>query len=229
MTKRLAILVFALLPLSASAQPAPLRIGAGIGTGGIPAITVAGYGSVRYAVKTVSFVAFVRGQADEAATISAMRSAGIEDAVIGPAGSQISLNGAGSATVRGTIRDVSTAKLERIGLAALAYAHAHSGVSIENVNFVPRYDDCAPHEQAARAAAFAEARRKAQAVADLAGVTIEGVLSVSEGGGCPVQFDGPYGNGGAFDLSTLTTSVNVNENVSFSIVQGPPAARRRTL
>jgi hypothetical protein len=221
MKKRLAVLALVLLPLAASAQqPVPLRV------------PLAGPGTVRFPVKTISFIAYVRGPADEAGALAAMRAAGIDDAVIGPVGSNISLsgqNGSGATSLRGTVRDVTPAKLERIAQAAASYVRSHPGSAVENVNFAPRLDDCIPHEQTARAAALTDARRKAQAVADLAGVTIEGVLSVGESGGCPVSSEPPFGNSGPFDISTLTTTVTVFENVTYSIVQGSPAARRRTL
>lgn len=232
MMKRFAILALVLLPLAASAQ-APVRmpvVGAGSGTTGIAGIAVSGNGSARFAVKTVSFVAYVRGPADEQGALAAMRAAGIDDPVIGPVGSNVSFNGPGNTTVRGTVRDVTAAKLERIGLAAAAYVRAHPGVFVDNVNFAPRLEDCAAHEEIARKAALAEARRKAQAIADLTGVTIEGVLSVSEGGGCPAPpTEGQIGSGGPFDVSTLSTTISVYENVTFSIVQGGNSVRRRTL
>jgi uncharacterized protein YggE len=230
MTKRFAILALALLPLAASAQAPPTRLPpASAGTTGTAGIAVAGTGTVRFTVKTVSFVAYVRGPADEAGALAAMRAAGIDDPVIGPVGSNVSFNGPGVTSVRGTVRDVTPAKLERIGQAAASYMRAHPGSAVDNVNFIPRLDDCNVHEEAARKAALAEARRKAQAIADLAGVTIEGVLSVAENGGCPGPSDGPFVNGGPFDISTLSTTISVYENVTFSIVQGGNNVRRRTL
>lgn len=229
MKTRLAVLCLTLLPLAASAQ-APLRIPNGAaGAAGVPGISVGGYGQARFPVKTLGFVAYVRGPADEAGALAAMRAAGIDDPVIGPPGSQISMNGPGPTMLRGTIRDVTAAKLERIGKAAVSYVLAHPGSTVDNVNFIPRYDDCAAHEQTARAAAVADARRKAQAVAELAGVTIEGVVAVNESGGCPSASDAPFGPGGPVDMSTLTTTISVYENVTFGIVQGGNSVRRRTL
>ena len=229
MKTRLAVLALALLPLAASAQ-VPMRIPQS-GSGAAPSggITVAGHGSARFAVKTLTFIAYVRGPADEAGALAAMRSAGIDDAVVGPPGAQISMSSSGPTILRGTIRDVTVAKLERIGQAAANYVRAHPGAAVDNVNFSPRYDDCAGHEQTARAAAVADARRKAQAVAELAGVTIEGVAAVNENGGCPVQSESQYGPSGPFDVATLMATISVYENVTFSIVQGSPSTRRRTL
>lgn len=230
MKKRFAILALALLPLAASAQAPPTRMPpAGSSAAATAGIAVAGTGTARFTVKTVSFVAFVRGPADEAGALAAMRAAGIEDPVIGPVGGNVSFNGPGVTSVRGTIRDVTAAKLERIAQAAASYMRAHPGSTVDNVNFIPRLDDCIAHEETARKAALAEARRKAQAIAELAGVTIEGVLSVAENGGCPGPSDSPFINGGPFDISTLSTTISVYENVTFSIVQGGNSVRRRTL
>ena len=187
----------------------------------------------RFPVKTVTFVAYARGNADEAAVLAAMRAAGIDDPVIGPPGSQIG-NG-GQMMVRGTIHDVSRAKLDRISRAAMAYMVAHPGATVDNVNFAAAADDCAQYEQTARAAAFADARRRAQAIAALADVTLEGVAAVSEIGGCPLPVESavqPYTQGAVpFDLGTLTATISVTESITFAITPAPaPApARRRTL
>jgi uncharacterized protein DUF541 len=227
MKKRLAVLLLALLPIAASAQTVTSRSFAGGGPGGVPGIAVAGHGSVRFTVKTIAFLANARGPADDAAVLAAMRAAGVDDPVVGPSGPQLSANN--QTTLRGTIRDVTSAKIERIARAAADYVRAHQGVSIDNVNFFPRGDDCAGHEEAARSAAMADARRKAQAIAALAGVSLEGVVAVAENGGCPTGPEPPFGGGQPFDLATLTATVTVSENVTFAIVQGPASTRRRTL
>lgn len=229
MLKRVAVLAFALLPLAASAQTAvpPQR---GVSGAGTPGIVVQGRGAVRYAVKTVTFAAQVRGYADEAAALAAMRAAGIDDAVIGPPGSQIS-NGTQS-MLRGTVRDVTRAKLERIALAGADFMRTHPGITMDGVNVFPATEGCSVHEQAAREAAFADARRKAQAIAALAGLTLDGIAAVNEVGGCPNAGDPPtfgYGPSGPFDLATLTASISVTESITFAVSAEPPAARRRTL
>ena len=228
MLKRCAVFVLTLLPLAASAQPLPLvRPGAS----GPQGISVQGRGTVRFPVKNVTFFASTRGNADEAAVLGAMRAAGIDDPLIGPVGSQI--NNSGQSMVRGTIRDVTRAKLDRIAHAAVAYVIAHPGTNVDNVNFSATADDCAQYEQAARTAAIADARRKAQAIAALADVALDGIAAVSENGGCPLAGEAtvqPYGQGGLpFDLSTLNASISVNETVTFAITAAPPPARRRTL
>ncbi len=220
MKKRLAVLALVLLPLAASAQVPPMR---SLSPGGI---TVQGYGSVRAAVKTVQLIAQVRGVVDETGALAALRAAGVEDPVIGPNGPRI---GSGTQVlVRGTIRGVTRAKLDHIGEAAVAYMAEHPGTSLDNVAFTARLDDCAPLEQTARAAAFAEARRKADAIAALAGVSIDGVATVTENGGCPATTDSGYGGQGQLDIGALTTTIVVNEYVTFAISPGTPSTRRRT-
>jgi uncharacterized protein YggE len=222
MKKTIALAAFALLPLATSAQvPGPLRA---TPTGGI---TVQGHGVVSYPVKTVQFSAFVRGVADEAGVLAAMRAAGIDDPVVGPAGTQ--LNRGSQPMLRGTIHDVTRAKLERIGAAAAQYIAAHPGAALDGVNVFATAAECSPHEQTARSAALDDARHKADAIATLAGVAIDGVAAVSEGGGCPY---GPEGAPGAFgpgqlDLAKLTASVTVLETVTFSITTVTGPSRRR--
>lgn len=221
MKMRLAVLAIVLLPLAASAQgPVPRLPGA---TG----ISVQGYGSVRIPVRTVQLSAQVRGVVDETSALAALRAAGVEDPVLGPNGPRI-----GSGTqmlVRGTIRGVTRAKLDRIGEAAVAYMAAHPGTSVDNVVFFPRLDDCAPSEQTARVAAFADARRKADALAALAGVSIDGIATVSENGGCPTAQDGGYSSPGQFDIGALTSTIVIYEYVTFAISPGTASTRRRTL
>lgn len=220
MKKRLVVLAIVLLPLAAGAQGAPRFPSAG-------GITVQGSGSVRIPVKTVQLTAQVRGVVDETSALAALRAAGVEDPALGPNGPRI---GTGTQMlVRGTIRGVTRAKLDRIGEAAVAYMAAHPGTSVDNVVFSPRLDDCAPSEQSARAAAFAEARRKADAIAALAGVSIDGVATVNESGGCPTMPDSGFGGPGQFDIGTLTSTMVVNEYVTFAISPGAASTRRRPL
>ena len=222
MKKRLVVLAMVLLPLAASAQgPAIPRFPSAGG------ITVQGSGSSRVPVKTVQLVAQVRGVVDETSALAALRAAGVEDPVLGPSGPRF-----GSATqmlVRGTIRGVTRAKLDRIGEAAVAYMAAHPGTAVDNVVFTPRLDDCAAPEQTARAAAFAEARRKADAIALIAGVSIDGVATVNESGGCPATTDAGYGGPGQLDMGMLTTTIVVYEYITFAISPGTASTRRRTL
>ena len=223
MKKRLAVLAMVLLPLAADAQggPGPRLPGAG-------GITVQGTGSVRIPVKTVQLTAQVRGIVDEANALAALRAAGVEDPAIGPSGPRVG-NGT-QVLVRGTVRGATHVKLDRIGAAATAYVALHPGISIDNVVFSARLDDCAQPEQTARAAALADARRKADAIAALAAVSIDGVASVNESGGCPAAtVDTSYGGQGQFDLGTMTTTIVVYEYVTFAISPGTASTRRRTL
>lgn len=223
MIKRVAILVFALLPVGASAQalPVPVRTGPPAG------ITVVGHGSLRVPVQTLQFTAFTRGDVDDAAVLAALRAAGVVDPSIGPAGASVSSN-AGT-VLRGTITAVTREKLDRIAHAAADFVHQHPGSSVDNVTFAPRLDDCSKPEQAARTAALADARRKAQAIAALSGLSIGGIDAISETGGCPALPDGPpAGPGLPFDLATLTTMIAVYDTVTYAIAP-PNGARRRTL
>ena len=220
MTKRLALLALMLLPVAASAQAPPAVPRAG-------GISVAGSGSVRVAVKTVQLIAQVRGVVDETSALAAMRAAGVEEPSIGPYGARV---GSGTQVlVRGVVRDVTHAKLDRISEAAAAYVTAHPGVTVDTVVFSPRFEDCAASEQTARAAALADARRKADAIAALAGVSIDGVASVNENGGCPAATENPFGGPGQLDLGTLMSTIAVSEYVTYAISPGPPSTRRRAL
>jgi hypothetical protein len=213
MIKRVAILVFALLPVGASAQalPVPVRTGPPAG------ITVVGHGSLRVPVQTLQFTAFTRGDVDDAAVLAALRAAGVVDPSIGPAGASVSSN-AGT-VLRGTITAVTREKLDRIAHAAADFVHQHPGSSVDN----------SKPEQAARTAALADARRKAQAIAALSGLSIGGIDAISETGGCPALPDGPpAGPGLPFDLATLTTMIAVYDTVTYAIAP-PNGARRRTL
>jgi len=196
MKTRLAILAIILLPLAANAQGGPVPRGSGIG-----GISVQGTGSVRIPVKTVQVAAQVRGVIDEPGALAALRAAGVEDPVFGTNGPRIGSNT--QLFVRGAIRAVTRAKLDHIGEAAVAYMAAHTGTTIDNVMFSARLEDCAQPEQTARAAALADARRKADAIAVLAGVSIDGVATVNENGGCPATGESGYGGQGQLDLGAL--------------------------
>ena len=221
MKKVLALLSVLLLPVAASAQVVPRVLGLE------PGITVQGHGTVKVPVKTLAFVAFARGNVEEKAALAAMRAAGILDPSLGPAGSTIG-RGNQSSMLRGTITGVTEEKLEKIGLAAADYARQHSDVTIENISFAPRFDDCAANEDAARAAAFADARRRAQAVASVAGLSLDGVVAVSESGGCPTIPDGPQiqAAGQSLDQGTLTATVTINETVTFGVAAANGARRQ---
>lgn len=227
MLKRIAVLGIVLLPLVASAQvPVPPRNFGGA-LSAATGITVQGHGAVRFPVKDVQFIAQAHGDADDAAVLAALRAAGVENPVIGPTGPQLYANA--STTLRGTVRDATRAKLESLGRAAGAYMLAHPGTRLDNVSFSVPNDACAPHEQGARSAAIADARRKAQALAALTGVTVEGVAAVSEFGGCPGPAENFQGPQGQLDLGTLTSTVVVTENVTFTTAPASGSQPRRPL
>jgi uncharacterized protein YggE len=222
MMKRVAILSLALLPVGASAQGLPQQP--------VPAsgITVQGHGSVRVPVKTLQFVAVTRGNVDEASVLAALRAAGVVDPSMGPLGAQVSANA--PTVLRGTIPVASSEKLEHIVKAAGDYVHEHPGTTVESISFAPQLDDCAAAEQAARTTAFSDARRKGEAIAALAGLSIDGVRAVTETAGCPVPPEGPqFGQSPGFDLGALTTSVSVTDTVTFAVGPAATGARRRTL
>jgi uncharacterized protein YggE len=224
-----------LLPLSAGAQtpqsyPQALpqvvrRPDAGTATG----ITVNGSGRVTIPVTTVRFVAIVRGTPDEAGALAAMRAAGIDDAAIGPPGNQFFFGGPPSdnarTQLRGTVRNVTQAKLIAIGRAAEAYVRAHPGSAVENVQFFGRLDDCAAAEQRARSAAVADARRRADAIASALQLAVDRPVDVSENGGCS---NAGEGNDVPIDIGTLTSNVFISERITYGIAPAD-GARRRTL
>ena len=92
-------------------------------------------------------------------------------------------------------------------------------------------EECAAHEQGARSAALDDARHKADAIAALTGVSIDGVAAVSEAGGCPYGIDPSMGGFGSaqLDLARLTANVTVIETVTFSITTATGPSRRRPL
>ncbi len=221
MMKRFMVLALALLPIGASAQMVPVR------NGPPPGITVMGHGSVRVPVGALQFSAYARGNVDEPAALAAMRAAGVVDPSIGPAGSLVSSNQ--GSLLRGTITGVTRAKLEQVGRAAADFVRQHSGVSIDNVNFTPRLDDCSKFEQTARTAALTDARRKAESIAALAGLSLGAVDAISETAGCPALPDGPpNGPNMPFDMASLTTWISVFDTVTYSVAPAN-GARRRTL
>jgi hypothetical protein len=220
MKKLLGVVALFLLPLAADAQTVQ-RI-----PGPEPGITVQGRGSVKVPVKSLAFSAMARGNIDEAGALAALRAAGVVDPSMGPLGTNFSASNAMS-VLRGTVPVASEAKLEKIGLAAMDYGKQHPGITVENISFAPRFEDCPATEEAARTAAFAEARRRAQAIATLAGLTIEGVTAVSENGGCPVSDGQPFaGPGQGLDLGTLTATIAVNESVTFAVAPANGARRQ---
>ncbi|HEY4440170.1 MAG TPA: SIMPL domain-containing protein [Candidatus Elarobacter sp.] len=227
MKTRIAIAVLVLFPLAAGAQvPVPVRQPV---TGPAAGITVLGRASVRVPVRTVRFLAYARGIADEQDVLSAMRSAGVEDPILGPGGFGNGSNG--QTLVRGTITGASRAKLERIAAAAADYVRAHPGLALDNVQFAPRLDDCATFEETARTQAIADARRRAGAIAAAAGLALGPVTGVNENGGCQPEQDPPFfnGPGAGLDVATLTSALQLTEVVTFAAAPVEQPARRHPL
>jgi uncharacterized protein YggE len=213
----------AALPVPASAQfmPPPARPVAGI--------TVSASGAAKVQVHQVAFVALVRGNADQADVLKMLRGAGVENPSLGVEGAQIYPNA--PTTVRGVVRDVSTAKLDLLGLAAGAYVRAHPGLTIESIRFVPPLIGCEAFEETARQSALAEARRKAAAIAAASGATLGTVRAVAETGGCPAVDDARSGFGPPpawFDVNTLIATVTVYETVTYTLA-GSGGERRHPL
>lgn len=221
-------LTLAALPLAASAQTIvpPMQttvIGPpGSGAERIAGISVSGRAAAQTPVHDVTFLAYARGIVDAETALAALRAAGVENPTIGPPDGMLMTNA--PTLVRGTVRNVSTAKLEALQKAALAFAAAHPGVAVDNVRFFARLDDCARVEEQARSAAFAEARRRAQSIASLAGAALGPVIAVSENGGCSQQDPGSVGM--PINIAALTTSLTMFENVTFAIVPANSGKRR---
>jgi Protein of unknown function (DUF541) len=219
-------LALALVPSVADAQigvPRPVpQMDAPPSQGG--GISVTGSAQQRLAVRELRFIAYAHGPSDERGVLDAMRGAGIVDASVGSP-----LGGFGSgntAVLRGTIREVSKAKLDAIAMAAAAYVRAHPGASIDNAQFFASSADCAKMEDSARIAALGEARRRADAIAAATKLNVGSVIRVAENGGCLPWSDGP--GGPQVDAASLTATLTVTEFVTYAIVQ-PDGSRRRPL
>jgi uncharacterized protein YggE len=212
MVKTFVLLALVALPLAASAQMVapPARPVAGI--------TVSARGTAKVQVRQVAFVALVRGNADVSDALAMLRKAGVEDPTIAQEGAQIFPNA--PTTVRGVVRDVSTAKLDQLGMAVGEYVRAHPGLTIESIRFVPPLIGCETVEETARENALTEARRKAAAIAAASGATLGTVRAVAETGGCPLVEDARTGFGpppGWFDVNTVIATVTVYETVTYRL------------
>ncbi|BDE07299.1 hypothetical protein WPS_25750 [Vulcanimicrobium alpinum] len=218
---RMAQIAPPMMPVMPVAHP-PALAGGGI--------VVQGRGVARVAAKMLGFTAAARGPAQDDSVLAAMKAAGIDDAAVGIPGPQISLGPNQPTQLRGTIRNASPAKLASIARAASAYVQSHPGTAIDGVQFFARLDDCAMVEQTARAAALADARRKAQAIAASASVGLGSVAGVVETGGCASDGSPLDPSGRQYvDVDTLTARVSVVESVTFAIAAPDASQRRRAL
>jgi hypothetical protein len=181
-------------------------------------ITVYAMGTSEALAHDVNVVVYVRGgTGTDTEAIAAMRAAGIENPTVTSPSYIVNANS--SLALRGTIRNVSHEKLDAIGKAAFAFAIAHPGTNIDSVQFFGTSMDCPAVETQARVAAFAEAQRRARAIAALAGVKIGTPTSVTENGGCITN--GQTSNF-PVDAVTFLMRVTVNENITYSIVRPGP-------
>jgi Protein of unknown function (DUF541) len=204
------------LPAGARAQAPALRLPPLADTTRLSGISVTGSGAGDIVARTINILAFVRGgNTKDADILAAMRAAGIDNPTISAGNSFVTANS--PTQLRGTIHNATRERLDAIGRAAGAYVVTHPGTAIDSVQFLGVAADCSAVEERAREAAFAEAQRRAKAIAAIAGVVIGQPLSVNESGGC---FSGNSG-GTAVDAQTLEMHITVYEYVTFSIVRKP--------
>jgi hypothetical protein len=199
-----AVLLFAALAAPAAAQNAVIP------TAGV---TVTGSASQRFPVQTVQITAFGHGAVNEGDVIAAMRAAGLEGPSVSPAG--LSFPNRGQFVLRGTINAVTPAKLDAIAVAAAAFVQAHPNVGIDNVQMQAPLEGCPALEDAIRVRAFAEARRRAEALARDAGVVLGDPKALIQGGGCPMN--GAELGGVPVDPTTFTAAMTVSVTVTFAL------------
>jgi hypothetical protein len=166
----------------------------------------------------VNVAVYVRGGAGtDTEVLAAMRAAGIENPTVSSSGNIVNANS--SVALRGAIRDISHEKIDAISKAAIAFIMKHPGTNIDSVSFYGASVDCPAVEANARVVAFAEAQRRARAIAALAGVKVGLPTSVTESGGCMTS--GQTSNF-PVDPQTFMMRVIVYENITYSIVRPGP-------
>jgi uncharacterized protein YggE len=200
------VLTLAFLPLAIAAQS----------TAGPPVqgITVRGAASDAGVVRVAAVNVYVRGiEGNQDEWISVMRAAGVENPVV-VAGA---VQGAPRAThtLRGTLGPATPANLMAIQAAVMTFAKTNAGAELIGVYFFGDNTECPAIEERARAGALADARRRAQAIAAVAHVSLGAPVVVDESGGCPRT--GPAGGGYVVDPRTMTTRIPVVETVTFAI------------
>lgn len=178
-----------------------------------PGITATGKGVATASVTTALVRVIARGVTDEAQLLTALKSAGVEDASLDKGGS----NGYGAIAVRGRLSNATPAKLDAITQAVRTFAQAHPPTPLLDVHFYGPAADCPAIEQRAREAALADARRRAGALATSARLRLGDQVAVAETGGCPQV--GPSGGANAIDATTISMRVLVNETVTFAIAK----------
>lgn len=228
------LLAFVLPHAAAGQVPAPRVLGPAAASVGI---TVNGHGVVRRRPDAIRFTAFLAPQRDGVAAAAAaqtladaLRKNGATDVRTGtPVAGAI---GPGApVTIGGVLRGADETKARDF---ALRVAAASPGVVVQNVSYGPIADDCDAEEARAIQVAFADARRRASAIAATAAVQLGAPTALSEPvvfmPGCatrpdtrPVPMNGGFGEGGGLDVY-----VDVNLTVTFAIT-GEGGARRRPL
>jgi uncharacterized protein YggE len=227
-TKRVLFVCAALIGTTglAGAQPLPLR------SQGTPAtadfgITVQGHGSVHVRPDSLRFTAFLPSpgpkvtrsayDAGVAAIVAALRKDGVADA-----GTSAGLNGVylgangGAQMIVGSLRTPTRERAMSIYTDAAAAAAPYPAV-VANIQFTYGVDDCAPVEAKALALAIADARRRAEALAQASNVKLGGVINVTEvqmGDTCRLVPDNPATQGVTGDVSA---SLAVTTTVTFAI------------
>lgn len=117
--------------------------------------------------------------------------------------------------LRGTISGVTPAKLDAVATAGAAFVQAHPNVGIDNVQLRAPMDGCSALEEPIRLRAFAEARRRAEALARDAGVVLGEPKALVEVGGCPT--DSTEIGRVPVDPTTFTAAMTVTVTVTFAL------------
>jgi uncharacterized protein YggE len=203
-----------------------------------PSITVRGTGRVVMKPDTAMFsvgieatakragAAMDEASAKMAAIIERLRSDGVADADLTT--TQISLTPTydyGSGTTKPTLTGYSATQTLNVNARAIAEAGALIDASVDaGANQVGgiafSVDDPADATDEARTAAVEDARRKADALARAAGVTLGTVIAISETGGeppKPIFSERAVDSAGATPVQPGTTELSVDVEVSFAI------------
>lgn len=125
-------------------------------------------------------------------------------------------------TVNGTSRPAPVAQLAGMYARVMTSLNPISGVTFQSFNAIYGLQDCASGEEQARAAALADARRRAQAIAHDAGVTLGELLNASETSLGPVSCNvvQPGVQNGSLDMSPQPmVSVNMQITVTYSVLR----------
>jgi uncharacterized protein YggE len=227
----LAMVITLLLAVTSSTSAQVARPGAISGQGGI---TVVGRGSLRVRPDVVRFTArfslrptsmdALLSQVD--AVTQGFVQAGVDaNAIsreIGPLFAPQMQNQGIELTVNGTARPAPPAQLAAMYARVMTSLNPITGVTFQSFNASYGLQDCAAGEEQARAAALADARRRAQAIAHDAGVTLGDLLNASETTlgpvSCNVVQQGVQN--GSLDMSPQPmVTVNTQITVTYSVLR----------